>query len=102
MRLQGMDQNSFFVDAINCEAIKVKPMSTIKTAFLVMVLHQKLPRRSFKSYVNNISLCQADFLKLKFPWLKKLSFSDREAIKMQTNSRYQNCLSNNGISPKTT
>ena len=70
MRLRSMDQNSFFVDAISPEAIKVGPTPTIKTAFLVMALHQKLPRPSFNSYVNNISLCQACFLKLKFPWLK--------------------------------
>ena len=70
MRLRGMDQNSFFLDAIHREAIKVGPMPTIKTAFLVMALHQKLPKPSFKSYVNNISLCQACFLKLKFPCLK--------------------------------
>ena len=70
MRLQGMDQNSFFLDAIDHKAIKVRSMPTIKTAFLVMALRQKLPRPSFKSYVNNISLCQACFSKLKFPWLK--------------------------------
>ena len=35
-----------------------------------MALHQKLPRPSYKSNVNNISHCQACFLKLKFPWLK--------------------------------
>ena len=33
---QGMDQSSFFVDAIDREAIKVRPMPTITTAFLVM------------------------------------------------------------------
>ena len=66
MRLQGMDQNSFVLDAINHEAIKVGPTPTIKTAFLVMALHQKLPRPSFKSYVNNISICEACFLKLTF------------------------------------
>ena len=64
-----MDQNSF-LDAIDREAIKVRPMPTIKTAFVVTALRQKLPKPSFKSYVNNISLCQACFLKLKFPWLK--------------------------------
>ena len=74
MRLRGMDQNSFFVDAIDREAIKVRPTPTIKTAFLVMALRQKLPRPSFKSYVNNISLCQACFLKLKFPCLKFSKF----------------------------
>ena len=56
MRLRGMDQNSFFLDAINHEAIKVGPTPTIKTAFLVMALRQKLPKPSFKSYVNNFSL----------------------------------------------
>ena len=48
MRLQDMDQNSFFLDAINRKAIKVGPTPTIKTAFLVMALCQKLPRPSFK------------------------------------------------------
>ena len=67
MQLQGMDLNSFFLGAINREAIKVVPMPTLKTAFLVMALHQKLPRPSYKSNVNNISHCQACFLKLKFP-----------------------------------
>ena len=61
MWLQGMDQNSFFVDAIDHEAIKVGLTPTIKTAFLVMALRQKLRRLSFKSYFNNISLCQAYF-----------------------------------------
>ena len=70
MHLQGMDLNSFFLDAIDHEVIKVRPMPTIKTAFLAMALCQKLPRPSYKSYVNNISLCQACFLKSKFPWLK--------------------------------
>ena len=70
MQLQGMDLNSFFLDAINCEAIKVMLMPTIKTAFLVMALCQKLPGPSYKSNVNNISHCQTCFLKLKFPWLK--------------------------------
>ena len=65
MRLQGMDQYSSFLDAINREAIKVRPMPTIKTAFLVMALRQKLPKPSFKT-----SLCKACFLKLKFPCLK--------------------------------
>ena len=70
MRLQGMDLNSFFVDVIDCEAIKVTLMPTIKTAFLAMALHQKLLRPSYKSNVNNVSHCQACFLKLKFPWQK--------------------------------
>ena len=48
MRLQGMDQNSFFVDAIDREAIKVELMPTIKTSFLVMALRQKLYKPSFK------------------------------------------------------
>ena len=52
------------------EAIKVGLMPTIKTAFLIIALCQNLPRPSFKSNVNNISHCQACFLKLKFPWLK--------------------------------
>ena len=71
MRLLGMDLNSFFLDAINHEAIKVTPMPTIKNDFLVMALRQKLPYvPSYKSNVNNISHCQACFLKLKFPWQK--------------------------------
>ena len=70
MQLQGMDLNSFFVDAIDREAIMVALTPTIKTAFLVMALHQLLPRPSYKSNINNISHCQACFLKLKFPWLK--------------------------------
>ena len=77
MRLRGMDQNSFFLDAIDCKAIKFRPMPTIKTAFLVMALRQKLPKPSFKSYVNNFSLRQACFLKLKFPCLKFSKFSVR-------------------------
>ena len=48
MQLQGMDQKSFFLDAIDHETIKVGPTPTIKTSFLVMVLHQKLPTSSFK------------------------------------------------------
>ena len=44
MLLRGMDQNSFFLDAIDREAIKVWPSPTIKTAFLVMALRQKLPK----------------------------------------------------------
>ena len=67
MRLQGMGLNSFFLDAIDHEAIKVTPTPTIKTAFLEMALRQKLPRSSYKSNVNNISHCQACFLKSKFP-----------------------------------
>ena len=48
----GMDLNSFFLDAINREAIKVESTPTIKTAFLVMALRQKLPR-PFKSYISH-------------------------------------------------
>ena len=48
-----MDLNSFFVDKIDREAIKVVPMPTIKTAFLTMALRQKLPRPFYKSNVNN-------------------------------------------------
>ena len=59
-----MDLNSFFLNAINREAIKVALMPAIKTAFLAMALCQKLPRSSYKSNVNNISHCQACFLKL--------------------------------------
>ena len=46
MQLQDMDQNSFFLDAIDCKAIKVGPTPTIKTAFLAMALCQKLPLSS--------------------------------------------------------
>ena len=70
MRLQGVDLNSFFLDAIDREAIKVTPTPTIKTAFLAMTLYQNLPRPSYKSNVSNISHCQACFLKSKFPWQK--------------------------------
>ena len=70
MRLQDMDLNSFFHDAIDREAIKVAPTPTIKTAFLAMALHQKLPIPSYKSNVNSILHCQACFLKSKFPWQK--------------------------------
>ena len=38
MQLQGMDQNSFFLDAINHEAIKSWADTTIKNVFLVMAL----------------------------------------------------------------
>ena len=44
MRLQGMDQKSFFLDTIDREAIKVGPTPTIKTTSLVMALRQKLPK----------------------------------------------------------
>ena len=70
MRLQGMDQNSFILDAISRKAKKVGLTPTITTAFLVMALLQKLPRPFFKSYVNNILLCEVCFLKLKFLRLK--------------------------------
>ena len=40
MRLQSMDLNSFFLDAIYREAIRVAPTPTIKTTFLAMALHQ--------------------------------------------------------------
>ena len=69
MQVQGMDRYRFFLDAIDCEAIKIGSMAIIRTAFLVMETHQKLSRPSFKNYVN-ISLCEACFLKLKFPWRK--------------------------------
>ena len=59
MRLQGMDQKSFFLDAIDHEAIKVGPMPTIKTAFLVMALCQKLPKPSLK-----VMLIISHFVKL--------------------------------------
>ena len=49
MRLQSMDLNSFSLDAINREAIKVTQTPTIKTAFLVMALRQKPPRPSKSS-----------------------------------------------------
>ena len=81
MRLQGMDLNSFFLDAIDHEVIKVVPMPTIKTAFLVMALCQKLPRPSYKSNVNNISHCQACFFKLKFHGRKFSKFFVHSIIK---------------------
>ena len=49
MRLQGMDLNSFFLDAINHDTIKVTLTPTIKTAFLAMALCQKLPTLSYES-----------------------------------------------------
>ena len=48
MQLQSMYQNSFLLDAINCEAIKVKLTLTITTAFLVTASCQKLRRSFFK------------------------------------------------------
>ena len=36
MQVQDMDQNSFFLDTINHEAIIIGPTPTIITAFLVM------------------------------------------------------------------
>ena len=80
MHLQGMDQNNF-LDAIDHEAIKVKTMPTIKTAFLKIALRQKLHRHFLKD-VNNISHCQACFLTLKFPWLKIFKFFVCSIIKM--------------------
>ena len=62
MQVQGMDQNSFFIDP---EAIKIRPTPTIRTAFLVMKSCQKLPRPSSKSYVYNMSLCEAYFLEVE-------------------------------------
>ena len=61
MRIQGMDQISFFFDASNQEAIKFGAMPTIRTLYLVMASCEKLPRPSFISYVSNISLCEARF-----------------------------------------
>ena len=72
MQLQGMNLNSFFLDTIDREAIKVEPTPTIKTAFLAMSLRQKLSRPFYKSNVNNISHCQACLFKLKFPWQKNV------------------------------
>ena len=76
MHLQGVDQNRFSVDTIYHEAIKVRPTSTIKTAFLIIALCQKLPRPSFKSNVDNISHCQAYvFLEVEISMAKNfLSF----------------------------
>ena len=67
MRLQGMDQNSFFLDAIDREAIKMWANSHLQNC---LSNNGITPKTSFKSYFNNISLCQVYFLKLKFPWLK--------------------------------
>ena len=65
MQLQGMDLNSFFLDAIDHEAIKVAPTPTIKTAFLVIVLCQKLPRPSYKSNVNTYLTLSSLFLEVE-------------------------------------
>ena len=40
MQAQGMDQNSFFLDTIDHEAIKIWPTPTIRTTFLVMESRQ--------------------------------------------------------------
>ena len=70
MQVQGMDWNSFFLDAIDHEAIKIGLMPAIRTAFLEMELSQKLPKPSSKSYV-----CEAYFLNLKFPLAKNFPSS---------------------------
>ena len=56
MKIQDIAQNNFIQDAINHEAIKVGLMPIIRTSYLGMASHQKLPRPSFKSYVNYIYL----------------------------------------------
>ena len=81
MQLQGIKLNSFFLDAIDREAIKVKLTPTIKTAFLAMVLCQKLPRLFYKSNVNNISHCQACVLSWNFHGRKISKFFIRAIIK---------------------
>ena len=43
MHIQDLAQNNFIQDAIDREAIKVGRMPIIRTPYLVMVLHQKLP-----------------------------------------------------------
>ena len=55
----------FLSGHIDSETIKVGPISIIRTTFLVMASDHKLPRPSFKSYVSNISLCEACFLKVE-------------------------------------
>ena len=55
MRLQGMDLNSFFLDAIDREAIKVGLTPIIETAFLVMVLWQ--------NYLDLIKVMLSHFVK---------------------------------------
>ena len=54
----------------NREAIKMRADSRYQNCVYNNAITPKLPRPSFKSYINNISLCQVCFLKLKFPWLK--------------------------------
>ena len=81
MQLQGMDLNSLFLNAIDREAIKVTLTPTIKTAFLIIAVRQKLPRASYKSNVNNMSHCHACFLKSKFPWQKIFSFSSTPLLR---------------------
>ena len=74
MRLQGMDLNSFFLDAIDCETIKVAPTPTINTAFLDMALCQNLPRPSYKSMLTISHIVKPVSWSLNFHGLKFLSF----------------------------
>ena len=76
--------SSFWLYSLAKPYKKFWPTSTIRTVFLAMASHQKLPRPSFKSYVNNISLCEVCFLKLKFPLAENfLSFSSAPSVRLQ-------------------
>ena len=48
--IKGMYKNSMLLDTIDREAIKIRAMPTIRTAFLVTASYQDL---LFKSYANN-------------------------------------------------
>ena len=51
----------------------------------------KLPRPSFKSYIYNISLCEACFLKLKYPLIENvLSSSSTLTLSLQHPPRLSN------------
>ena len=69
MRIQDMAQNSFIQEAISCEAIKSWANAHHQNSLFSNGITPKLPR-PFKSYVKNISLYKAYFLKLKFPLAK--------------------------------
>ena len=63
---QSMDQNSFFLDAIDQEAINNQADTHHQNC---LPSNDIMPKSTFKSYVNNISLCKACF---KFCWPKIL------------------------------
>ena len=58
--------NFTVVDVANQEAIKFRADAHPQNCLSVNNIALKLPRPSYKSYVNNISLFEACFLKLKF------------------------------------